>query len=80
MGKNSFYGGGKEMKGKEFTWHGEKDRILQVCRPCPCGCDDRGGRPGVGYLTGSDEEGNGFTVWIESEAVYQSLEKLLALE
>jgi hypothetical protein len=55
------------MKSKEFTWQGEKDRLLQVCRPCPCGCDDRGGRPGVGYLTGSDEEGNGFTIWIESK-------------
>ena len=33
------------MKAKESTWHGEKDRLLQVCRPCPCGCDDRGGRP-----------------------------------
>jgi hypothetical protein len=68
------------MKSKEFTWLGEKDRLLQVCRPCPWGCDDRGGRPGVGYLTGSDAEGNGFTVWIESEEVFQRLEKLLALE
>jgi hypothetical protein len=68
------------MQAKEFTWQGEKDRILQVRRPCPCGCDDRGGRRGVGYLTGSDAEGSGFTVWIESEEVYRTLEKLLALE
>jgi hypothetical protein len=51
-----------------------------VRRPCPCGCDDRGGRGGVGYLTGSDAAGNGFTIWIESEEVFQRLEKLLALE
>ncbi|RJR44301.1 MAG: hypothetical protein C4567_04345 [Deltaproteobacteria bacterium] len=59
---------------KEITWKGEKSRLLQVCRPCPCGCDVRDGRPGVGYLTGSDDGGNGFTVWIESEEVYQRLE------
>jgi len=68
------------MKAKEIVWQGEKDRLLQVRRPCSCGCDDRGGRLGVGYLTGSDAEGNGFTIWIESEEVFQRLEKLLALE
>lgn len=65
---------------REILWQGEKDRMLQVRRPCPCGCDDRGGRPEVGYLTGSDAEGIGFTIWIDSEEVYQRLEKLLALE
>jgi len=70
--------GGRAMKEKEITWKGEKNRLLRVCRPCSCGCDDRGGRPGVGYFTGSDAEGNGFTVWIESEEVYQRLERLLA--
>jgi hypothetical protein len=64
---------------KEITWKGEKSRRLQVCRPCPCGCDNRSGRPGVGYLTGSDDEGNGFTIWIESEEIYQRIERLLAL-
>jgi hypothetical protein len=68
------------MDTKQFTWKGEKDRPLQVLRPCHCGCDNRGGRLGVGYLTGSDEEGNGFTIWIESEEVYQVMDKLLALE
>jgi len=65
---------------REILWQGERDRMLQVKRPCPCGCDDRGGRAGVGYLTGSDAEGIGFTIWIESEEVYQRLVKLLALE
>ena len=68
------------MKAKEILWQGEKDRLLQVRRPCSCGCDDRGGRGGVGYLTGSDAAGNGFTIWIESEEVFLRLEKLLALE
>jgi hypothetical protein len=26
---------------------------------------------GVGYLTGSDPDGNGFTLWIKDEAMYQ---------
>ncbi len=64
---------------KEITWKGEKDRLLQVRRPCSCGCDERDGSPGVGYITGSDKAGNGFTVWIESEEVYQRLERLLAI-
>ena len=68
------------MKAKEIVWQGEKDRLLQVRRPCSCGCDDRGGRGGVGYLTGSDAAGNGFTIWIESEEVFLRLENLLALE
>jgi hypothetical protein len=71
---------GKAMKAKEIVWQGEEDRLLQVCRPCSCGCDERDGRAGVGYLTGSDAAGNGFTIWIESEEVFQRLEKLLALE
>ncbi len=76
MGKNTFHGGVR-MNVKELTWQGEKERVLQVRRPCPCGCDDRGGRPGVGYLTGSDSDGRGFTVWIESEEVFRRLERLL---
>jgi hypothetical protein len=71
---------GKAMKAKEIVWQGEEDRLLQVRRPCSCGCDDRDGRGGVGYLTGSDAAGNGFTIWIESEEVFQRLEQLLALE
>jgi len=66
------------MDTKQFNWKGEKNRPLQVRRPCPCGCDLRDGYHGVGYLTGSDEEGNGFTIWIESEEVFQRLKKLMA--
>ena len=68
------------MNGKEqFTWtNGERNRPLQICRPCPCGCDARdNGAKGVGYLTASDEKGDGFTVWIKEEDVYDVLEKYL---
>ena len=68
------------MNGKEqFTWtNGERNRPLQICRPCPCGCDARdNGAKGVGYLTASDEKGDGFTVWIKEENVYDALEEYL---
>lgn len=55
---------------REIVWEGEKDQLLEACRRCPCGCDDRDGRGGVGYLAGSDAEGNGFSIWIESEEVF----------
>ena len=60
------------------TWNGEKNRPFELRRPCECGCDARGGLPGVGYLTGSDENGNGFTVWIESEDVFTAVERLMS--
>lgn len=61
---------------KELTWDGDEGRALALHRPCPCGCDEHGaekGSKGVGYLTGSDENGHGFTIWIENEVVYQRL-------
>lgn len=62
--------------GKFSRWKGEINRPLQMQRPCSCGCDLRGGRNcGVGYLTGSDNDGNGFTLWITDEALFQVLEK-----
>jgi len=60
-----------------FWQQGERGRPLMVCRPCPCGCDVRGGVPGVGYLTGSDADGNGFTLWIKDEAAYSRIASTL---
>ena len=57
---------------REIFWGNDKNvaigRPLQLCRPCICGCDRRAGNQGVGYLTG-----DGFTIWIETEEVYQAL-------
>ena len=64
----------------QFHWTGEESRPLQVSRPCSCGCDTRQGKLGVGYLTGSDSAGHGFTLWIETEAVYQAIQKALVQE
>jgi hypothetical protein len=58
---------------QEILWQGEKARPLRVQRPCSCGCDTRDGSHGAGYLTGSDADGNGFTVWIQSEEVFMRL-------
>jgi hypothetical protein len=60
-----------------FWQQGERSRELAVCRPCACGCDTRLGVPGVGYLTGSDPDGNGFTLWIKEEAMYERLARTL---
>lgn len=50
----------------EFTaWKGERGRPLQFARPCSCGCDAREGKHGAGYITGSDAEGFGFTLWVK---------------
>ena len=68
------------MPQSQFTWKGEKSRALAVKRPCDCGCDQRDGGHGVGYLTGSDAEGNGVTVWIEDEQVFQALRAMVAVQ
>lgn len=64
------------MKNKiQFVWEGEENRPLRLYRPCSCGCDERNGEKGVGYLSGSNARGEGFTVWIEDEEVFQRLKK-----
>ena len=59
------------------AWIGEKNRPMSLRRPCECGCDRRDGNNGVGYLTGSDANGHGFTVWIESEVVFERIASLM---
>ena len=57
--------------------NGEKSRPVSLKRPCPCGCDLREGKPGVGYLTGSDANGNGFSIWVPNEETYLSIQKAM---
>ena len=63
--------------GDHIIWKGHAGRHIALERPCPCGCDKREGWDGVGYLTGSDDEGNGFTLLIEDEAVYRQIHRAL---
>lgn len=70
------------MSASQFTWSGDKKRGLSLCRPCSCGCDIRDkpkdwSKQYIGYLTGSDAKGNGFTIWIEDEKVFKVLDKIL---
>lgn len=61
--------------GQVKRWKGEVNRAFRLQRPCSCGCDQRSGDKGVGYLTGSDSKGNGFTLWITDEKVFQVMRK-----
>ena len=58
----------------QFAWYdGDKNRPLRLYRPCSCGCDFRDGEKGVGYISGSNSNGAGMTIWIKTEAIYQAL-------
>lgn len=71
----------KEKPSKNSTnvivWTGEKNRSLSLRRPCKCGCDKRAGITGVGYLTASDHNGNGFTLWLTDEITFKTLERFI---
>lgn len=55
---------------EQHIWKGEPSRVLALSRPCGCGCDSRDGSKGGGYLSASDDDGNGFTIWIQDERIY----------
>lgn len=60
------------------VWGGENDpkvdqnRPLRAQRACPCGCDERGGKEIIGYVTGS-KDGQGLTIFAPDEATYQAM-------
>jgi hypothetical protein len=59
-------------RGSDFIWYGERNRRLDVYRPCPCGGCSKHHR-GIGYLSSSDAKGRVFWVLIEDEEVFQRL-------
>jgi hypothetical protein len=60
-----------------ITWgQGEVNRPLRAQRPCDCGCDERDGLL-VGYISGSNAEGSGFTVRIHDEDTYRYVERVM---
>lgn len=61
--------------GEVRRWKGSASKAPIIKRPCVCGCDFREGVKGVGYIIGSDEKGNGFTIWIKDERLYKIIEK-----
>jgi hypothetical protein len=56
----------------DLVWDGERNRPLGVYRGCSCGVCSKN-RKGVGYLSFSDDNGRGFTVWISDEKVFWRL-------
>jgi len=64
----------------KITWIGEENRPLNVQRHCDCGtCTgsvNRTAPDSTGYLTWSDEEGHGGSVFVNEEQ-YQELDALL---
>jgi|SRR5271170_8002703 len=62
----------------DLIWKGERNRLLDVYRPCEC-CVCSKSSKGVGYLSFSDTNGNGFTVWIKDETIFRRLATALRL-
>ena len=55
-----------------FVWKGEHNRPLNLYRPCHCVTCKKSQR-GVGYLSVSDSNGRGMTVWIQDESAFRRL-------
>lgn len=58
-----------------LVWYqGETDRELIARRVCECGtCQAAAPKGVVGYLSGSDSRGTGFSIYIYTEKTYQAL-------
>jgi len=82
----------KHVAGTEITWERElkagkgetkaskaesKKPFLRVQTKCSCGCDDRGGDRGVGYVIGMDAKGRGFTIWIRDDETMRRFKQAL---
>ncbi len=63
------------MSQKQILMKMDKNHPLEVhasCKTC-------GGEPdGAGYLCGSDDEGNGFVLWIEEQEVFDIVARVIA--
>ncbi len=64
----------------EFVWKDDENRPLKLYRPCPCGCAERLGDAMAGYISGSDEDGNGVTVKIRDEETFEALSRLMTVQ
>lgn len=57
-------------------WEGDEGRGIKACDSCPCGCDNRGGFKGLGYITGSTPEGKGFSLWIKDPLLWERIREV----
>lgn len=66
-----------KTKKMHLAWTGEKARPIKVYRPCDCATCKRDNKNQIGFLSGSDGNGVGFTIWLESEEVFQAVATVL---
>jgi len=59
-------------------WHGERNRPLSAFTPCTCGCDTAT-RPIAGYITASNAQGRGFTMYVYDREDLEYLAGVLGL-
>ena len=57
-------------------WIGAEDRKIEFFDPCGCGCDTRDNPNLLGYLSGSNDEGEGFTIRVYDEDTYKQMRKI----
>lgn len=56
-----------------ISWVGEKGRRVDFYDPCPCGCTTRNHPNVLGYLSGSNDEGEGFTIMVSDQETYKRI-------
>tara|TARA_R100001594_G_C3900509_1_gene230715 strand:- start:20 stop:241 length:222 start_codon:yes stop_codon:yes gene_type:complete len=61
-------------------WKGSKNRGIKCYAPCPCGCDTRDNPDLLGYLSGSNDKGDGFTILIEDKESYNKLREIFPFQ
>lgn len=65
---------------KLIMWKdGQENRPVKLYNPCPCGCDLRDDRNILGYISGSDDKGNGFTLHLYTKKEIKLASKLFPL-
>ena len=57
-------------------WNGDKGRRIDFYEPCSCGCDFSGEPDLLEYLSGSNDDGEGFTIRVTEQETYKQLRKI----
>ena len=58
-------------------WKGAESRKVEFFDPCSCGCDNRDNPYLLGYLSGSNDDGDGFTLPIHDQETYDQMRKII---
>ena len=71
------------IKNVDLTfWNGRdtnKNRKVDFYDPCGCGCDTKYDPDLLGYLSGSNDDGYGFTLHIYDQDTYDKMRKIIPL-